>query len=54
MDINAQHEILYKAYLLSRFADEIDNVIDIPILSYEEFCEELKKSKEGDIINSRS
>lgn len=51
MDINAQHETLYKAYLLSRFADDIDNVIDIPILSYEEFCEELKKTKEGDIIN---
>ena len=54
MDINAQHETLYKAYLLSRFADDIDNVIDIPILSYEEFCEELKKTKEGDIMNSRS
>lgn len=26
MDIYAQHKILYKAYLLSRFADDIDNV----------------------------
>ena len=51
MDVSAENEIFYKAYLLSRFADEIDNVIDIPILSYEEFCEELKKAKEGDIIN---
>lgn len=48
------YETLYRAYLLSIITDDFDNTIDTRELSYKEFCEELKKTKEGDIMNSRS
>ncbi|WP_316630137.1 hypothetical protein [uncultured Ruminococcus sp.] len=43
-------DLLYRAYLFSRISDSIDEMLDIPILSYEEFIDRLKNDEKYDII----
>lgn len=43
-------DILYRAYLLSRLGDEIDDLIDVPVLSYGEFQRQLKNDEKYVIL----
>lgn len=43
-------KVLYKAYLISKLEEDIDNIIDYPVISFEKFVNMLQKEKKCDII----
>ena len=43
-------DILYRAYLLRRLGDEIDDLIDVPVLPYREFQRQLKNDEKYVIL----
>lgn len=50
---NDYNKILYKAYLFSKIEEDFDNIIDSPVMSYENFVCNLQKKDECDIIKKK-